>query len=117
MREGLGCLEQRARFLVDACGDSRDPPLDYEGVLERLKREEQRLHESAGYERVVVWSELDCYDQLVLVRLLGHYATHPRPPRLELINVGAFPGAVRFIGLGQLPPCERDGATQERRGG
>ena len=38
------------------------------------------------------------------VRLLGHYATHRRPKRLELINVGEFPGAVRFIGLGQLPP-------------
>ena len=34
----------------------------------------------------------------------GHYATHRRPPRLELINVGEFPGAARFIGLGQLPP-------------
>jgi hypothetical protein len=40
----------------------------------------------------------------VLVRLLAHYATHRRPPRLELINIGEFPGAVRFIGLGQLPP-------------
>jgi hypothetical protein len=38
------------------------------------------------------------------LRLLGHYATHRRPPRLELINVGEFPGAVRFFGLGQLPP-------------
>ena len=27
-----------------------------------------------------------------------------RPRRLELINIGEFPGAVRFIGLGQLPP-------------
>ena len=46
------------------------------------------LHDSADYERVVIWSEFDCYDQLVLVRLLGHYATHRRPPRLELINIG-----------------------------
>jgi hypothetical protein len=52
----------------------------------------------------VIWSEFDCYDQLVLLRLLGHYATHRRPPRLDLINVGGFPGAVRFFGLGQLPP-------------
>jgi hypothetical protein len=36
--------------------------------------------------------------------LLGHYATHRRPQRLELINVGEFPGSARFIGLGQLPP-------------
>jgi hypothetical protein len=102
--EGPGCLEQRARFLVDSYADSRDPPLQYEPVLHGLERHEQRLHDSADYDRVVVWSEFDCYDQLVLLRLLGHYATHRRPPRLELINVGEFPGTVRFIGLGQLPP-------------
>jgi hypothetical protein len=104
VREGAGCLEQRARFLVDSYADSRDPPLQYEPVLRSLERDEQRLHESADYDRVVIWSEFDCYDQLVLVRLLGHYATHRRPARLELINIGEFPGAVRFIGLGQLPP-------------
>jgi hypothetical protein len=82
----------------------RDPPLQYEPVLHGLERDEQRLHDSADYDRVVIWSELDCYDQLALVRLLGHYATHRRPTWLELINVGGFPGAMRFIGLGQLPP-------------
>jgi hypothetical protein len=104
VREGPGCFEQRARFLVDNYADCRDPPLQYETVLRGLERDEQRLHESAEYDRVVVWSEFDCYDQLVLVRLLGHYATHQCPKRLELINIGEFPGAVRFIGLGQLPP-------------
>lgn len=104
VREGPGCLEQRARFLVENYADSRDPPLQYEVVLRELEHDEQRLLASAEYERVVIWSEFDCYDQLVLVRLLGHYATHDRPKRLELINVGEFPGAVRFIGLGQLPP-------------
>jgi hypothetical protein len=104
VREGPGHLEERARFLVDRYADSRDPPLQYEAVLRGLERDERRLHDSASYDRVVIWSEFDCYDQLVLVRLLGHYATHRRPPRLEMINVGEFPGAVRFIGLGQLPP-------------
>jgi hypothetical protein len=102
--EGRGSLEQCARFLVDSYADSRDPPLQYESVLHGLERDEQRLHDSAGYSRVVIWSESDCYDQLVLVRLLGHYAMHQRPAQLELINVAEFPGAVRFIGLGQLPP-------------
>lgn len=104
VREGPGCLSERARFLVDSYADSRDPPLQYEPVLRGLERDEQLLHDSASYDRVVIWSEFDCYDQLVLVRLLGHYATHRRPPRLELINIDEFPGAVRFIGLGQLPP-------------
>lgn len=104
VREGPGCLEQRAGFLVHAFGDAQVPPLQYQSVLEGLVRDEQCLQESADYERVVIWSELDCYDQLVLIRLLAHYATHRRPRRLELINTGGFPGAARFIGLGQLPP-------------
>ena len=104
VREGPGCLEQRARFLVDSYASDREPPLEYAAVLEGLTRDEQRLHDSSRYERVVIWSEGDCYDQLVEVRLLGHYAANRRPPRLELINVKDFPGGLRFIGLGQLPP-------------
>jgi hypothetical protein len=104
VREGAGCLEERARFLVESYGGDRDPPLEYAPVLAGLTRDEQRLRDSADYERVVIWSEFDCYDQLVQLRLLGHYAAHPRPPRLELINVAAWPGGLRFIGLGQLPP-------------
>lgn len=100
---GQDCLEERARFLVSRYG-SESRPLVYQEVLEALRRDEQTLLASAQFERVVIWSELDCYDQLVLVRLLGHYATQRRPPVLELVNVGEFPGAVRFIGLGQLPP-------------
>ena len=104
VREGPGSLEQRARFLVEAYGDDRDPPLEYEPVLDGLKRDEQRLIDSADYERVVIWSEYDCYDQLALLRLLAHYAIGRRPPRLELVNCGAFPGSLPYIGLGHLPP-------------
>lgn len=104
VREGPDALEQRARFLASAREGDFDPPLRYAGVLDGLRRDEQRLQESADYGRVVIWSEFDCYDQLVQLRLLAHYAAHRSPPRLELINVGGFPGAVRFIGLGQLPP-------------
>jgi hypothetical protein len=102
--EGPGCLEQRARFIADNFGDTRDPPIQYQDELRGQHLNEQRLLDSADSDRVVIWSELDCYDQLVLVRLLGHYATHRRPQHLELINVGDFPGGARFIGLGQLPP-------------
>jgi hypothetical protein len=104
VREQVDCLQQRARFLVDTYGDSYDPPLRYEPTLRALERDERLLHDSADYERVVIWSEGDCYDQLALIRLLGHYAVYRRPPRLELINRGDFPGSVRFIGMGQLPP-------------
>jgi hypothetical protein len=88
VREGPGALEQRARFIVDNYGDSFDPPLEYEGQLRALEDRERELQNSADYDRVVIWSEYDCYDQLVLLRLLGHYATHRRPPRLELIQCG-----------------------------
>jgi hypothetical protein len=100
---GPGCLEERARFLVTRY-DSAERPLVYEDVLRGLQQAERRLLDSAAFERVVIWSERDCYDQLVLVRFLAHYATHARPRGLELVNVDEFPGGTRFIGLGQLPP-------------
>ncbi len=104
VREGPGCLEQRARHIVDCYGDQFDPPLEYEGQLRALEDGERELHDSAEYERVVLWFEHDVTDQLSLIHLLGHYAAHRRPPRLELVNIGDFPGARRFTGLGELPP-------------
>ncbi len=104
VREGLGYLEQRARHIVDCYGDQFDPPLDYEGQLRALEYRERELHASADYERVVLWFEHDVTDQLSLIHLLGHYARHRRPPRLELVNISDFPGGRRFTGLGELPP-------------
>jgi hypothetical protein len=104
VREGPGCLEQRARHIVDCYGDQFDPPLEYEGQLRGLEDGERELHDSANYARVVLWFEHDVIDQLSLIHLLGHYARHRRPPRLELVNIGDFPGAGRFTGLGELPP-------------
>jgi hypothetical protein len=104
VREGPDCLAQRARFIVDTYSGLFEPPLDYAGQLQALEEKERALRDSADYERVVIWSEHDCYDQLTLIRLLGHYASHRRPAHLELINLGDFPGAKRFIGLGELPP-------------
>lgn len=104
MREGPGCLEQRARFIVDRYGADFDPPLEYEGQLQGRENGERELHDSANYERVVLWFEHDCVCQLALIHLLGHYAIHRRPPRLELINISDFPGARRFNGLAELPP-------------
>jgi hypothetical protein len=102
--EGPGYLEQRARHIVDCYGDQFDPPLEYEGQLRGLEDKERELHGSADYERVVLWFEHDVTDQLSLIHLLGHYAIHRRPPRLELVNISDFPGARRFTGLGELPP-------------
>src|SRR5579864_1139468 len=76
VREGPGCLEQRARHIVDCNGDQFDPPLEYEGQLRALEDRERELRDSADYERVVLWFEHDVTDQLSLIHLLGHYATH-----------------------------------------
>ncbi|MBV8840310.1 MAG: hypothetical protein JO000_27555 [Alphaproteobacteria bacterium] len=104
VREGPGSLEQRARHIVDCYGDQFAPPLEYEPQLRSLQDKERELHASADYARVVLWFEHDVTDQLSLIHLLGHYAIHRRPARLELISISDFPGAGRFTGLGELPP-------------
>jgi hypothetical protein len=97
-------LELLARALITPSGKSFHGH-GYEEELDNFRRLEQQLHASADdYERVVIWMEHDSYDQLVLARLLAHYATAKRPPTLELIAVDEFPGSQRFIGIGQLPP-------------
>ncbi len=95
-------IAQRARFHVEA-GTAEN--VGYEGFLAELSEADRRLAASAdSHARVVIWTEHDSHDQLSLIRCLAHYA-RTRPPRiLELISVSHFPGARRFIGLGQLPP-------------
>jgi hypothetical protein len=95
--------ELMARFLVDAYPDAHGG-LVYERELEALPDGEQRLQRTAeDYERVVMWMEHDSWDQLILARLLSHYAESQRPRVLELITINEFPGGERFRGLGQLP--------------
>ena len=96
-------LERRARFIADTMGPYLE--LDYATVLEGARDEERRLAAaSRDYERVVLWLEHDRYDQFVLLRCLAWFAEHGAPPRLELVGPSDFPGATRFVGLGQLPP-------------
>jgi len=92
-----------AKFLVSAFPDAKGG-LEYESELRALAGGEEHLHRSAdNYERVVIWTEHDSWDQLVLLRLLSHYANAKRPRVLELIAVDEFPGGERFRGIGQLP--------------
>ena len=96
-------LERRAQFIAAAMGPYQK--LDYATVLEGARDEERRLAAaSRDYERVVLWLEHDRYDQFVLLRCLAWFAEHGTPPRLELVGPSDFPGAARFVGLGQLPP-------------
>jgi hypothetical protein len=96
-------LELRARFIADAFG--RYMQLDYATALESCRDEERRLADASGsYERVALWFEHDRYDQFVLLRCLAAFADHGAPSRLEIVSTNDFPGATRFVGLGQLPP-------------
>ncbi len=91
-------LQRRTTFVAEFYG--RDPT----ETAARLQHEESSLRTAAErYERVVLWFEHDSYDQLVFARCLAQFADKP-PQVLELVTANHFPGAARFIGLGQLPP-------------
>ena len=94
-----GWLERRGAFIAEFySAQSR------EQIAEGLHQAEDRLRAAAAsYQRIVLWFEHDTYDQLILARCLAAFA-ETRPARLELISPARYPGSVRFIGLGQLPP-------------
>jgi hypothetical protein len=97
-------LEQRARFIMESIGNL-DSSLTHDAVLQGLLEEESQLaRASRDYERVVLWLEHDRYDQFVLLRCLSWFAEHGAPPDLQLVGPNDYPGATRFLGLGQLPP-------------
>jgi hypothetical protein len=96
-------LEQRARFLAGTYGEPGK--FSFDEFLTKLQRAEERLASAArDFERVVLWTEHDSYDQLALIRWLAQFAQSGAPRVLELVSVNHFPGSTRFIGLGQLPP-------------
>ncbi|WP_142847383.1 DUF1835 domain-containing protein [Telmatospirillum sp. J64-1] len=96
-------LSIRARFIAAAYGEVMDLP--EASVAAKLRREAETLAQAAGiYDRVVLWCEHDSYDQLTLARCLAQFAQTGKPAVLELVSINHFPGAARFIGLGQLPP-------------
>ncbi|NVN44106.1 hypothetical protein HW537_09315 [Asaia siamensis] len=94
-------LDRRADHIAESLGRYID--LDRTAIFTRLLKEENILLDVTRYERVVLWFEHDLYDQLILARILTVIARH-RPRHLELVSTGIYPGATRFIGLGQLPP-------------
>lgn len=94
-------LEKRADFLSHTYGDH--VARRREDIFRDLTQAEEKLQAAAAsYERVVLWFEHDTYDQLILARCLAQFA-QTTPRRLELVSASQFPGAMRFIGLGQLP--------------
>jgi hypothetical protein len=102
VRNGANWLEERADFISRAYGAGAS--MDLEAITAKLRQAEEGLRSSVErYQRIVLWFEHDTYDQLILARCLAAFAER-LPPRLELISPARFPGGMRFIGLGQLPP-------------
>jgi hypothetical protein len=99
VRPGADWLEHRARFIHGAFGPGVDE------TLASLRETEQHLAGACrAYERVVIWTEHDAHDQLILARCLARFHDGGRPPVLELAGASDFPGGARFLGIGQLPP-------------
>lgn len=95
-------LERRADFLAASYGEGVGRSRAQ--IAGDLAAAEAGLRSAAArYERVVLWFEHDSYDQLILARCLAQFAGAP-PARLDLVSAASYPGAMRFIGLGQLPP-------------
>jgi hypothetical protein len=93
----------------------------------KLETADNKLKSAAQqYERAVLWFEHDSYDQLILAKLLAFYAEEKYakkkiPAKLEMVTINHFPGAARFIGMGQLPPeairliwQQREAITQQQ---
>ncbi|PCI04703.1 MAG: hypothetical protein COB78_08565 [Hyphomicrobiales bacterium] len=90
----------RAEFLSTSYGMHSS-----EETLTGLQEEQDNLASAAQeYERVVLWFEHDSYDQLILIKILSLFAQTGLPKKLEMIDLNHFPGSIRFLGLGQLPP-------------
>ncbi|WP_417693934.1 DUF1835 domain-containing protein [Roseibium sp.] len=98
---GLGALETRARFL-----SSDYPGQDFGDSLTKLQASEDRLNRAHEFARVALWFEHDCYDQLLLCKVLTSLrASGADRRRVEIITLDKFPGHRKFIGIGQLSPA------------
>ena len=87
--------EVRARFATDRYG------IPYDDALDTLTRWDTAIARAAEHDEVILWFEHDLFDQLILVKLLEHFARHP-PAALSLICIDKFPSVEPFYGLGQL---------------
>jgi hypothetical protein len=106
-------LDRRADFLAQGYGAGVGR--SREQIAEGLGRAEADLAGAASrYDRVVLWFEHDSYDQINLARCLSQFAETP-PRCLEMVTLDHYPGGMRFIGLGQLPPEALRLLWQERR--
>jgi hypothetical protein len=106
---------QRAQFLCDSIGVPQ--PV----YTANCKEQEAELEAAlARGEEIVLWFEHDLFDQTMQSYLLHRIAVleteRALPPlRLQLIDIGSYPGIEPFHGLGQLTPEQLAGLYPGRR--
>jgi hypothetical protein len=102
----------RSAFL-SACGWG----VQDEIVADLAQRHDVLTRAVAERRPVVLWFEHDLFDQLLLLQVLSVVAhAGPNPPeRVQLIQIGSFPGRARFHGLGELSPEELASLWPDRR--
>jgi len=87
----------RARYLAE-CGYGEEAALAAD-----FRNRDAMLSNDSGQDEIVLWFEHDLYDQLQLLQVLDGLAVRsPGGAAVSLVIVGAYPGIVRFVGLGQL---------------
>ena len=86
----------RARYLAE-CGYG-----DQAALAADFRNRDALLSSGSSQDEIVLWFEHDLYDQLQLLQVLDGLAVRSPRAAVSLIIVGAYPGIVRFVGLGQL---------------
>jgi len=100
--DDVSWVDHRARFVANTYGPGVGR--SEQQIADGLAQAEAGLQAAASrYARIVLWFEHDGYDQIALSRCLSQFAETP-PATLEMVTLEHYPGAMRFIGLGQLPP-------------
>jgi hypothetical protein len=81
--------------------------LPEETLIARMRGWNAALERYREFEEVVFWLEHDLFDQLILLRHLDWLSgIEAGATRFTLICIGAFPGVVRFTGLGALSAAQ-----------
>ncbi|MFD2615077.1 DUF1835 domain-containing protein [Paenibacillus gansuensis] len=96
--------DRRAAWFEAAMGVPAD---EFKSAL----REQQALLGSGeAYSRIVLWFEHDLFDQALLLYLLDRLRRLRVPAgKLQLLQIGSFPGIEPFYGLGQLSEAQLKG--------
>ncbi|WP_343560245.1 DUF1835 domain-containing protein [Kiloniella sp. b19] len=94
-------LRTRAEFLGTALG------FPVGETYEKLEEQNRGLSKVHDYDKIILWFEHDCYDQMILICLLSwFYGRYKVWQKLHLLSIDHFEGIEHFKGFGQLNPAQ-----------